>query len=147
MKKNYNVQRMTIADYNRYMCGSNTYRMETIQVEANTPKEAVQIASKPGYVVNENYVKTTEEIEAERAARNAEYEQKEQAAAEQKAQTEAKNAANMGMTIEEYKEYKRCKRNAKAHENEIRKALEEIARLQAEIEYHTNKAAEWRAKM
>ena len=53
----------------------------------------------------------------------------------------------LGLTLEEYEEYEKAKNNYKRHLREIKKAQEEIARLEEEIKYHNRKAVEWKKKM
>ncbi len=54
----YEVQRMTIMDYDRYMGGSNEYHVEYLRIEAESKEEAADKAEKEGYIVNRGYVKT-----------------------------------------------------------------------------------------
>ena len=64
-----------------------------------------------------------------------------------KANKKAEKAEAMGLTVEEYEEYKKAERNYKRHLCEIRKAKEEIARLEETIKYHERKATEWQEIM
>lgn len=64
-----------------------------------------------------------------------------------KANRKAENAKAMGLTIEKYEEYKKAERNYKRHLCEIRKAKEEIAKLEKSIKYHERKAIEWQEIM
>ena len=56
--KYYRVQMMTENDYHAYMCGSNYYRTDYYDVEAEDKAEAIEIAKRnnPSYRINESYV-------------------------------------------------------------------------------------------
>ena len=129
MKNIYRVQRMSMDSYNAYMGGSYNYWVEELDIEANSPEEAVELAKAEGYVVNDRCVKSVEEIEAEEKAREearkAEAEKKANAKA-RKAEAEARKAAEAGMSVEEY-------RKDKARKANIRKMEREIAELEAEL--------------
>lgn len=147
MKKAYNVQRMTIRNYNEYMTGGYNYRVEELIIYAETAEEAAKLAEADGYVVNTGYVKTVEELEAMEAKREAEYKarkaKEEEAKAKAKATkeaNEAKKAEELGMTVAEYKEYKKVLAGIKRHEKEV-------ARLEEELAYHKAKVAEYKAKI
>lgn len=143
MKKTYIVQRMTNRNYNEYMSGGYNYEVENLRIEAETTEEAVKLAERYGYVVNKGYVHTEEEIAEMEAEKKAKYEAMEAKKAEAKAKAkakEAKKAEAMGMTIAEYKEYKKAVDGMKRHEKEIE-------RLEKEIAYHKAKIAEYEAKI
>ena len=53
----YKVQRMTEADYHKYMAGSYYYQVEEIYITAETAEEAVLMAKKAGYFVNNRATK------------------------------------------------------------------------------------------
>lgn len=76
MKNIYRVERMTIDNYNRYMSGSNFYDLEVLKIEAENKEEAIEKAKAEGYVVNKDYVKTIEEIEAKEKAIEEAYEKR-----------------------------------------------------------------------
>lgn len=147
MKKTYIVQRMTNRNYNEYMSGGYNYEVENLHIEAETAEEAVKLAERYGYVVNEGYVHTEEEIAKMEAEKKAKYEAMEAKEAEAKAKAkatkeanEAKKAEAMGMTIAEYKEYKKAVAGVKRHEKEVE-------RLEKELAYHKAKIAEYEAKI
>ena len=134
MIKIYQVQRMAFADYCNYMEGGYNYSVEKLNIEAETAEEAIEKATLEGYVVNKNYVKTLEELEAERKAEEefwkAEEEKTERAKIRRK-ETEARKAAEAGMTVEEYRKEKNRKANIKRVEKEITALEAEIARKKA----------------
>lgn len=130
----YRVERMTVANYNRMMSGSNNYSVETLTIEANSKEEAVKKAKARNYMVNENYVKSVEEIAEARAKAEAE----EKAEAEKKAKAQATRIANekakaeaMGMTVEEYRAYKKNEAWKKRAVKRIAEIEEEIKKLKA----------------
>ena len=96
MKQLYEVQRMTYENYNNYLSG-NYYWTEHVRVEAKSAEEAVSLAQANGYYVNNRYVRTVAEVEAEAKARREAYEAAEAKAAKRraaaKARREAKKAA------------------------------------------------------
>ena len=62
---NYKVERMTVADYDNYMCGGYNYHVDTFVVKADNKEDAVNKVKTDGYVVNKNYVKEVTEEQAE----------------------------------------------------------------------------------
>lgn len=139
MKNTYRVEMMTKEEYSAYMMGNMFCTVKTVEIEAETVEEAIAKA-KAGYsnmFINKGYVKTVEEIEAERKAREearAEAERKEAERKEKaKAREEAKAEA-MGMTVEEYKEAKKIKAKKTRYNNEIKRMEAEIEKMKAEIE-------------
>ena len=128
---------MTYSDYCHYMSGGYNFSVENLHIEAESPEEAVKMAEAEGYMVNKNYVKTVAELEAEEAARKAYIDAeiaKEKAAKARKAAREAEKAEAMGMTVEEYKTYKKKVALLKKLPKEITEVENEIKRLTAEIE-------------
>lgn len=126
----YRVQRMTNRDFNNYMSGSWNYSIENLNIEAETAEEAVRLAKKDGYTVNEKSVKTLAEVEAEERAKTERLEAYKRAEAEKKAkkaETEARKAREAGLTVEEY-------RKAKALKAKRAKLAREIAELEATLE-------------
>ena len=137
MKQIYRVERATEANYHSMMSGSMNYSIEKLDIEAETPEEAAKMAEAEGYVVNKKYVRTVAELEAEAAAWKAHLEAeraKEEAAKARKAAREAEKAEAMGMTVEEYKTYKKKVALLKKLPKEITEDENEIKRLTAEIE-------------
>lgn len=137
MKQLYNVQRMTYSDYCHYMSGGYNFSVENLHIEAESPEEAVKLAEAEGYMVNKDYVKTVTELEAEEAAWQASLaaeRAKKEAAKVRKAAKEAEKAEAMGMTMEEYKTYKKKVALLKKLPKEITEVENEIKRLTAEIE-------------
>lgn len=131
----YRVERMTDEDYCRMMDGYYNYHVEKLEIEANSKEEASEKARKNGYVVNEKWIRSLEEIEAENARIEAylkkEEEKREKAKARKKANEERK-ASEAGMTVEEY-------RKEKARQAKIKRLEIEIEELKTKLE---NKKAE-----
>ena len=128
----YRIEMMTSDDYCRYMGGSNECRLYEIDVDAETAEDAVMIAKRnnPEMVINEKYVKTIAEIEAQQVAwANARKADEERRAATRakKAAKEQEKATALGLTVEEYREKIKYERRVKAAEKEVAeltKALE-----------------------
>ena len=134
----YRVERMTNTDYNIYMGGGYDYEVETLLIEAETAEEAIQEAIKPGMVVNKGYVKTLEEIEAEKetkARAETDRKAKEERAKAKRKETELRKATEMGLTVEEY-------RKAKAHKAAVTKVTREIEELERALEQKRRYLAE-----
>lgn len=150
MKQIYRVERATEANYHSMMSGSMNYSIEKLDIEAETPEEAVKLAQKDGYVVNKEYVKTVAELEAEAAKWQAYFEAeraKEEAAKARKIAREVEKAEAMGLTVEEYKRYKKDKAIAKKLPAEIAECEAEIERLKKEIARKRNYLEELNAKI
>ena len=135
----YKIEMMTNKDYFSYMTGGH-YHVKYATIEAENAKEAISIAHKDflGMIINEEYVKTVEELAAIEAEDNARIEEalKEKANKEAaKKQKEIEKAAALGMTEEEYKAYKKEEAKKRRYAREIKEKEEEIAKLQAEIAY------------
>ncbi len=142
----YKVQMMTNKDYNNYMSGRYNYKVENVEIEAETKKEAIEKVKHDfqNMVINENYVKTLEEIKKEEAEEKAKIEaaeEKRKAAEEKRRANEERKAAEKGLTIEEYKEEKRKEALKKRYMKENEKLKEEIERLQKMIEENERKIA------
>ena len=135
----YKIEMMTNKDYFSYMTGAH-YHVEYAIIEAENAKEAISIAHKKflGMIINEEYVKTIEELAAIEAEDNARIEEalKEKANKEAaKKQKEIEKAAALGMTEEEYKVYKKEEAKKRRYAREIKEMEEEIAKLKAGIAY------------
>ena len=136
MKQLYRVERATEANYHRMMSGSMNYSIEKLDIEAETPEEAAKMAEAEGYVVHKEYVRTVAELEAEAAeweAHLAAERAKEEAAKARKAAREAEKAKALGLTLEEYKKYKKEKALINKLPKEIAECEAEILRLQKAI--------------
>ena len=86
---------------------------------------------------------TQEEFDAwcdETIKKHYEEEAKAERAKQRKIQREVEKATAMGMTVEEYKEYIRAKRNYEQHARDIEKLEEQLAE-------HRKKAEWWKNKM
>ncbi len=148
----FKVQGMTHEDYHAMMSGLHLfYHVEEFWIKAETKEEAYNIACNmyPELIINK-FVESEEEFEA-RIKREAEIREeekrKEQEKAERKAKREQEKAKTMGLTIEEYNEYKRLERNKKRYEGEIRKHYVEIEDAKKGIEYAKKKITEYENKM
>ena len=135
--KTYIVQRMTGLDYHRMMTGDMNYHVDNIKVEAETKEEAIEKAKKGGYIVNEGYVKTAEEI-AEKERREREEEKaelaKEEARKAKRLETEKRKAEEAGLTVEEYRKEKARKAHIKRLEREIAELERELKNKKAYLE-------------
>ena len=134
MKNTYRVERMTTENYHNFMGGSYCCNVEYLDIEAETAEEAVEMAKAEGYVVNKNYVKTVEELEAIKKAQDEAWRAKEEKAERAKAkrkETEARKAVEAGMTVEEYRKEKARKAKIARLEREIAELEEKIARQKA----------------
>ena len=133
MKQLYRVERATENDYHDMMCGSMNYSIEKLDIEAETPEEAAKMAEAEGYVVNREYVKTVAELEAKEAAfkaRMAEERAKAARAKARKAEREAAKAAELGVTVDEYKDMVKREKRIKALTADLEAAKAEVARLE-----------------
>ena len=132
----YITERMNASDYSSYMRGSNEYKVITEIVEAESQEEAVAYikALYPDCVVRDKAI-TTDEREAQKAEAEARAKarvEKEAEAKQRKADREAKQAEEMGMSPEEYKAYKKAKDKARRYELEYERLMQQIATLQKE---------------
>lgn len=128
----YVVERIPESAYNELRNGNffYAYNAEIVEIEAETEIEAFYKACKAGYVINKNYIKTKEEIEAiAEAERKAEeiQAQKEAERKERRKNNEERKAKEAGMTVQQY-------RHEKRKQAQIRKIEKQIAELTAELE-------------
>lgn len=133
----YIVERMSNKDFAEYMMGGYNYNVEQVTVEAENAAEAAKKAEVNGYVVNKGFIKTSEEIAAMKAEREAmmkEMEDREAAAKAKRAEREAAKAAEAGMTVAEYRAEKARRANIKRVENEIARLEKELAAKRAKLE-------------
>jgi hypothetical protein len=126
----YIVEVMNKSDYADMMSGGHGYKVNRMEVEADNAQSAYELTVKanPGMEVNK-YVRSVDEIEAERKAIENAYvarlAKEEQAKAKRKANEERKAEA-LGMTVAEYK--------AKvAHDRKVKRAEAKVAELEAEL--------------
>lgn len=146
------IKMRTAAQYHDYMMGGNGDGYSIIEVEAISKYEAMTKAEKayPNMVICEHMVKTLAEVEREREEREKsirEYREERERQALKKHLKEIEKANSKGLTLEEYKEAKRIEANYKRHLTAIKKATEEIARLEKEIKYHIKRAEEYKAQL
>ena len=133
--KIYRIEMMDKGSYNEFMTGGYDYRVQYFEIEAETAEEALAIAkaNNPNLVANEGHIRTVEELEAEKAEREAKWEATRKAEEEKKTKAKARKeerekakAEELGLTVEEYK--------AKVkHEKKMRMAEAEVERLKAEL--------------
>ena len=147
----FKLQGMTSEAYGKMMLGYNGYYVSDIWVEAETKEEAYKIACEqnPELVIN-TYIESEEEInnhEKRVAEMIAEEKRKEREKAERKAKREQEKADEMGITIEEYKEYQRLKTNKRRHESAMESHYKAIERAKRGIEYEERKIKEYENKM
>lgn len=151
----YRIEMMDKASMHEYYSGGWNFSVTKIWVEAETKEEAKAKAQaeNPNMVIND-YIVTKEEIEAEEAAKAARAKaeaEKEAAKAVRKAEREAAKAAEMGLTVEEYNEYKKEAAKVRRYEREaanLEKYIEEeTKRVKEEIEWRKRKAAEIKEKL
>lgn len=151
MLTNYMVYAMTRKDYTNYMNGSWDYHIIKLSVLAEDPYEATLVAEHehPDLAIT-NYVKSMKKVLEERK----EEEEKAIAYAEQQKEEErikavrlAKKAQNMGMTVEDYTEYKKAHNNWNRHMRELKKAKATIEEMEKKIKYEERKLAEYEEKV
>jgi colicin import membrane protein len=133
--KTYRIEMMDRGSYHEYMTGGYNYSVQYFDIEAETAEEALAIAkaNNPNLVANEGYIRTVEELEAERKEREARWEAARKAEEEKKAKAKARKeererakAEELGLTVEEY-------RAKVKHEKKVRLAEAEVERLKAEL--------------
>jgi colicin import membrane protein len=141
MKNTYRVEMMTKEEYGKMMRGEMWYRIDHANIEAETREEAIETAHRlnPDKVINEGYVKTLDELEAEKKLaeeRRTKEEEKEEAKKAKRLANEIAKAEAEGLTLEEYKAKKNHERKIKAAEKavaEAKKALAEAEKRLAEL--------------
>ncbi len=139
----YRVEMMTQDSYHNYMMGSNNFWVYSNDVEAETPEEAIAIAqaNNPEMVINENFVKTVEEIEAKNKAFKEAYEAERKAQEEKKAKAKAtkerhekEKALALGLTVEEYREKVKLEKKIRNAEKEVARLTEELRKAERYLE-------------
>ena len=147
----YIVERMTQVEYNKMMGGAMFYHVEEDIIAAETKEEALAKTKVkyPEYHINP-YVITVDERKAKEEADAkavAERIAKEENAKARKIANDKAKAEALGLTEEEYKEYKKAKTGARRCQTEIETALAEIEELKRRIEYYTEKKAKYEAEV
>ena len=147
----YIVERMTQVEYNKMMSGAMFYHVEEDIIAAETKEEALAKAKVkyPGYHINP-YIITVDERKAKEEADAkavADRIAKEENAKARKIANDKAKAEALGLTEEEYKEYKKAKTGARRCETEIETALAEIEELKKRIAYYTEKKAKYEAEV
>lgn len=126
----YIVEIMSKADYADMMTGGHNYKVNRMEIEADSEQSAYELAVKanPDMKVNK-YIQTVDAIEAWRKATEIAWQEqlakKAQAEAKRKANEERKAEA-LGMTVAEY----RAKVN---HDRKVKRAEAKVAELEAEL--------------
>lgn len=141
----YKIEMMTKGDWFEYMRGGYNYSVDKTNITAETPEQAIEIAQSqhPDMVINKGYVKSLEEIEAERKAEEEARAKREQEEAERKAKREAAKQRKIerdlakGITPEMRKAMTYSKRYAK----QIKELEAELTELKAK-KAHWDKVAE-----
>lgn len=146
------VKMRTVEEYHEYMMGGYNDGCSIIEIEAVSKYDAMAKAKEayPNMVICENMIKTLAEVEREREEeerRAKEYREERERQAIKKHLKEIEKANSKGLTLEEYKKVKRIEANYKRHLTAIKKAKEEIAKLEKEIAYHIRKAEEYKAQL
>ena len=140
----YKIEIMDATNFRKYMTGEKDYQVQTIDVEASTTKEAITIAEAnyPDMIINKDFVKTAEELEAEEARKETEWEKFLKAEVERKAKAKAKREAKekqkakaLGLTVEKYKAKVR-------HDKKVREAEAKVASLEKALEEAKNELAQ-----
>ena len=119
----YILQGMAHEDYSNYMLGSYNYHIQQITVTANSKEEALQQAKTTGLVINENYILTLEEYEAEiesQKKKDAEFwrkiEEEKQRKQDKKLQKQTAKAKELGLSLEAYQQYEKLEASIKRAE-------------------------------
>ncbi len=126
------VQRMSQKDYGAMLSGSYSYHVINETVEAETTEEAIAKvkAEHPDYQVNP-YVRTLEEVEAQKEAESKkaeEYQRREEEKKQKRVEAERRRAEAEGLTVEEL-------RKQRAKKAKISKLNREIAELEKALAY------------
>lgn len=149
--KNFKIEMMNRTNYNKMMGGHNDYCVEEIWIKAETKEQAYKMACEkyPEYHIN-TFIVTQEEIEEAKKAWNnnrVEEEKKAKEKADRKAKREEEKAEEMGITIEDYKEYKKAIANKRRYETEIEKQKEIIEKAKKAIKAQERKIKEMQEKI
>lgn len=133
--KTYRVRRATTENFIKMMRGDYLYDVENLDIEAETPEEAVNKARANGYeIINEGYVKTLEELEAKEKAwreQRASEEAKKEAAKVKREATEARKAEEAGMTLKEYRAERRRQGEIRRLQRILKETEEALKKLGA----------------
>lgn len=137
MKELYRVEHMTERSYDEYMCGGYNYTVNKEDVLAENAEEAVKIvkAMYKSHVVNNDYVKTVAELEAEEAEWKAKWETEKRKEAERKAKKEKFEKAHPEIVAE---------RKRKAGITRAKRTIKELEAQMAETEKNL---AYWKARL
>ena len=139
MKSTYRVEMMTKEEYSKMMRGEIWYHVDHANIEAETVAEAIETAHRlnPDMVINEGFVKTLEEIEAEKKLaeeRWAEEKAKKEATKAKRLANEIAKAEAEGLTLDEYKAKKNHERKIKTAEKAVAEAKKALAEAEKRLE-------------
>ena len=138
MKELYRVEHMTRRSYDEYMCGGYNYTVNKEDVLAENTQEAAKIVKEmyKSHVINKDNIKTVAELEAEKAAREAEWEAARKKEAERKAKKEEFEKAHPEIVAERKRKAKitRAKRTIKELEEQIAEAEKNLAYWKVRLE-------------
>ena len=137
MKELYRVEHMTRNSYDEYMSGSYNYMVNKEDVLAENAQEAAKIvkAMFKSHVINEDYIKTVAELEAEEAEWKAKCEAARKKEAERKAKKEEFEKTHPEIVAE---------RKRKARITRAKRAIKELEEQIAEAEKNL---ADWKARL
>lgn len=130
--KTFRIEMMSNKNYVEYLGGSNNYVGAEFLIEADNVQDAVNKAKNlhpEMVVINENFIKTIEEInqkEEERINRIKEEEAKRLEAKARKRAREIEQANKEGLTIEEYEAKKKIEKKIRATERKIAELKNEL---------------------
>lgn len=133
---------MTKNDYCTYLGGGFNYYVKEVVIKAEDKETAVKIAKETylDYVINENCVKTVEEIEEEERLNREkwdkiykEQEEKKALAKAKKEEREKAKAKELGLTLEEYRIKVKKDKKARELKREIERLERELAIAKAKL--------------
>ena len=140
--KNYKIQMMTRENYQAYMGGGLNYYIENVIIAAEDKETALKIAKTNylNYIINEDYIKTVEEIEEERRAHREKWdkiykeeEERKALARAKKEEREKAKAKELGLTVEEYKVKIKKDKKIRELKKEIEQLEKELARKKEKL--------------
>ncbi len=139
MKNTYRLEMMTKEEYDKMMRGEIWYHVDHTIIEAETIAEAIETAHRmnPDMVINEGFVKTLEEIEAEKKLaekRWAEEKAKKEADKAKRLANEIAKAEAEGLTLGEYKAKKNHERKIRTAEKAVAEAEKALAEAKKRLE-------------
>ena len=139
MKNTYRLEMMIKEEYDKMMRGEIWYHVDNAIIEAETIAEAIEKAHRmnPDMVINEGFVKTLEEIEAEKKLaekRWAEEKAKKEADKAKRLANEIAKAEAEGLTLSEYRAKKNHERKIRTAEKAVTEAKKKLAEAEKRLE-------------